>query len=489
VVQNGSPTEEVLTVAQQEFVQSVSVSGKVEAVKDVDLGFAQGGRVGRVLATVGSRVEQGSVLAETENGDIVALVQQREASLQVAEAELASLLVGTRKEEIAVAEADVRAKNIALEQAALSLIDEVQDAYTTADNAIKTKVDQFFSNASGLTPQLSFSVSNSNTKNIVESGRRDMGTLLSTWEPHVAGVTAPTVSESVSEAKANLGSVSVFLMHANNAVSQGLTGGSVTQTTLNGYGTDIGVARTSINTAISSLTVAETAWLSAATALASAEKNLSLKKAGATAQDLAAQQARVKSAKASVLDAEAQLRKTRIIAPFAGTITEVSVKVGEVAQSNTPVISIITASDLLVESYVPETNVALLAVDDTAEITLDAYGGDAVFAARVASIDPAETVRDGISTYRTLLTFEQADARIRPGMTANISIVADKRDNVISVPQKIITIREGKKLVKVKRGDIFEDREVTTGAVSSVGTIEILSGLSVGDVVLLSEKK
>jgi multidrug efflux pump subunit AcrA (membrane-fusion protein) len=126
VVQNGSPTEEVLTVAQQEFVQSVSVSGKVEAVKDVDLGFAQGGRVGRVLATVGSRVEQGSVLAETENGDIVALVQQREASLQVAEAELASLLVGTRKEEIAVAEADVRAKNIALEQAALSLIDEVQ---------------------------------------------------------------------------------------------------------------------------------------------------------------------------------------------------------------------------------------------------------------------------------------------------------------------------------------------------------------------------
>jgi HlyD family secretion protein/macrolide-specific efflux system membrane fusion protein len=112
-----------------------------------------------------------------------------------------------------------------------------------------------------------------------------------------------------------------------------------------------------------------------------------------------------------------------------------------------------------------------------------------VFAARVASIDPAETVRDGISTYRTLLTFEQADARIRPGMTANISIVADKRDNVISVPQKIITIREGKKLVKVKRGDIFEDREVTTGAVSSVGTIEILSGLSVGDVVLLSEKK
>jgi RND family efflux transporter MFP subunit len=263
----------------------------------------------------------------------------------------------------------------------------------------------------------------------------------------------------------------------------------VTQTTLNGYGTDIGVARTSINTAISSLTVAETAWLSAATALASAEKNLSLKKAGATAQDLAAQQARVKSAKASVLDAEAQLRKTRIIAPFAGTITEVSVKVGEVAQSNTPVISIITASDLLVESYVPETNVALLAVDDTAEITLDAYGGDAVFAARVASIDPAETVRDGISTYRTLLTFEQADARIRPGMTANISIVADKRDNVISVPQKIITIREGKKLVKVKRGDIFEDREVTTGAVSSVGTIEILSGLSVGDVVLLSEKK
>lgn len=478
-------TDTVITVSPSEFIQAVAVSGKVEAAKEVELGFAQGGRVARVNVSVGQKVSQGAVLSETENGDIVALISQREASLQVAEAELASLKAGTRSEEVAVSEADVRAKHVALEQAALSLLDEVQDAYTTADNAVKAKVDQFFTNPSSATPQLSFSVSDSSTKSSAESGRRSVGVLLSAWAGSVNMASVSSLQSSVVEAKQNLGVVSAFLIQANAAVSQGLTGGSVTQATLNAYGVDISTARTNVNTAIAALTSAETAYANASAALATAEKTLALKKAGPTPQDIRAGEARVQSARASVSDAEAQLKKTRITAPFSGTVTDVTVKVGEVAQSNSPVISMITASDVLVESYVPEINIALLAESDPASITLDAYGEEVVFQGFVSAIDPAETVRDGASTYRTLIRFSAPDERMRPGMTANIVIVADKREGVISIPQKLIRNDMGKKYVTVKDGEAYEEREVTVGAISSLGLAEILSGLSSGEQVLV----
>lgn len=480
-------TDEVITISQGAFLQTVSVSGKIEAANEVDLGFAQGGRVARVTTTVGATATHGMVLAETENGDILALISQREASLQVAEAELAALRVGTRSEEIAVSEADVRAKKVSLEQAALSLKDEIQNGYTTADNSIQTKVDQFFTNPTGVTPQLSFTVSNSSTKNSVESVRRDVGALITEWQSEVSYITDDALPSATTQAKLKLNSVSAFLALANTAVNQGLTGGSVTQSVLNGYGTDVSTARTNVNVAIAALTGAETVWVNAAAALATAEKTLALKKAGATQQDIEAQEARVKSARASISDAEAQLKKTRITAPFPGTVTEVNVKVGEVAQSNTPVISMITASDVLVESFIPEVNIALVHENDPASVTLDAYGEDVVFQGFVAAIDPAETVRDGASTYRTLIRFSAPDERMRPGMTANIVIVADKREGVISLPQKLIRNDAGKKYVTVKKGDTYEEREVTVGAISSLGLAEILSGLSVGEQVVLEK--
>jgi multidrug efflux pump subunit AcrA (membrane-fusion protein) len=72
-------------------------------------------------------------------------------------------------------------------------------------------------------------------------------------------------------------------------------------------------------------------------------------------------------------------------------------------------------------------------------------------------------------------------------MTANVRIKTDEREGVISVPQGIVSDRDGKKYVRVQVGDDFQEREITVGAVSSLGNIEVLSGLSEGDVVVLTE--
>ena len=74
-------------------------------------------------------------------------------------------------------------------------------------------------------------------------------------------------------------------------------------------------------------------------------------------------------------------------------------------------------------------------------------------------------------------------------MTANVLITTEKKVNVIAIPQGIVITRDGRKFVSVKAGSDAVEREVVTGIVSSLGQIEIISGLTDGDRVILNAAK
>ena len=485
--QNGNGTEELLTVEADSFIQEVSVSGKVVAVDDVDLGFIQGGRVEDVYVFVGDRVDVGRVLAELENDDARALVLQRRAAQLTEEANLQSLLEGARAEEVAVSEATVASAEVVLSQATLSLLEEIQDAFRAADDAVRVQVDQFISNPR-TSPQLSFNTSNSTAELTTENKRFEIESVLTTWEAAVFSLTiSDDLDAALAVAKANLSQVSELLVIASAAINQGFPTGSVTSAILETYATDVANARSNVSTTITALTSAETAQKSAVTSLDSAQKSLALIKATATPSSIAAQEAKVEAARAQVLDAEARLGKTFITAPFDGVVTKVEVEPGETIAANAFVVSLISDDAFHIESFVPEINIALLKVDDMAQVTLDAYGENTFFPARITSLDPAETVRDGVSTYRAVLEFTEDDDRIKAGMTASVVITTAEKEDVIAVPQGIVLSEKGKQFVLVKEGEQTVLREVTTGLISSSGTIEIISGLNSGDVVVLSE--
>ncbi|MEK7613997.1 MAG: efflux RND transporter periplasmic adaptor subunit [Patescibacteria group bacterium] len=484
---NGNGTEQTLVLEPRTLVQQVSVSGKVQAVDDVKLSFVQSGRIASIPVKVGSEVGRGALLASLDNADAQALVLQRKAALASQEAELQSLVEGTRPEEIAVSEAAVSSATVVVLQAELALIDALRDAQRAADNGVRVNTDQFISNPR-TDPQLTFSVSNAQVRITAESGRRSVEAVLISLETLATSLTSSSdLTSAVVTTKSGLSAVSSFLLSASIAVSQGITNGSVTSTILEGYGTDVASARSSVNTATSAFTSAETALKNARASLESAEKSLLLKRAGATASTLAAQQADVDAARAQVLDAEAQLRKTYIIAPFSGVVTAIDAKLGEISTPSVPVISLISQNTLQIESFVPEINLALLEVGDPAVVTLDAYGTSVEFPASVVAVDPAETVRDGVSTYRALLAFNEDDERVRAGMTANIVITALTKDNVLMIPVGAVKKEGGVQTVLVKEGDAKVQKTVTTGVTSSFGDVEIVSGLSAGDVVILKE--
>jgi HlyD family secretion protein len=466
------PTEtrkNIITIEPKPFIQQVSVSGKVTPSQEVDLGFSQGGRIASVYAKVGTRVSVGTTLAVVENGDLRAALLQRQAALENQEARLAALKAGTRPEEVAIAQSDVMRDTQAL-------IDEMGDAYRAAEAAVHNTLDQFISNPR-TSPNLNFLVTDSQYESALESKRLSAEAMLAAWGSEIAALnTAVDPSASVSRAQSNLASVVSMLSDASAAINRGIPNSQTPQATLDEYSAAVATARTNVNASVAALS-------SAVAALDSSKKTLALKAAGATVQDIAAQEAQVRAAQADVVAAQAQLSKTIISAPFSGVVTVVDAKVGKIVSPNTPEISMISTGAFQIESYVPEINVALIKVGDTALVTLDAYG-DVPFEAAVVSLDPAETVRDGVSTYRAMLQFVTSDARIKSGMTATVNITTDKKDAALSLPQGYIIYRNNKAFVRMLDAGVESEREVSLGGVSSLGEVEILSGVSAGDQIV-----
>ena len=171
---NQRSSDDFIEVRRGEIVEEVIVTGQVRSADQVSLGFLRSGRVLGVHVKVGNRVGAGARLAELESADLVAELAEAEAKVAVERAKLDELLRGTRPEELAVAEAKV---NDALQ----GLTDDIRDAYSKADDAIRVKVDQFFSNARTANPQLNFIVSEPMLEQRVESDRRTVEAMLVSW--------------------------------------------------------------------------------------------------------------------------------------------------------------------------------------------------------------------------------------------------------------------------------------------------------------------
>ena len=460
-----------MAITPGDFDEQVNVSGTVIAAHDVDLGFAANGRIADVSAIVGQRVSAGTILAETENGDLIAAVSQKQSALLAVRANLASLLSGTRPEELAIAET-------AVNNAEEALVSTLQNAYTAADDAVHNKTDVFFTNPR-TNPKLSFTVANAKLEASVEQDRTKLEPTLAAWALLATNRSTGDVADSAAQAQDFIGQVTTFLADANAALNQGVSDQTTNAATLASYSATLATARAAVNTAATSLT-------SASSALSAAEKNLTLEQAGATPDAIAAQEAAVAAATADVQNAQAALAKTRVLAPFSGIVTRMDAKAGAIVSPTASLISLQSDGIFQIETYVPEVSIAGVAVGDLATTTLDAYGPAVDFPSTVVAVDPAETVKGGVPTYKVTLAFARADARIRSGMTANVIIRMGTLHGAIVIPAGAVGVKNGTSYVSVVKGGAATDRLVTTGPTPSLGQVQILSGLARGDVILLA---
>jgi len=442
------PVYETLTASLGNVMEEVSVTGRVKPAEEVSLAFERTGKVSRVNVSVGSKVSPGQFMASLESSEAQSQLAQAEADLKV--------------QEIRIINAE-----IALGESKKGLVDKVQDAYTKADDALRTKADQVFSEPS-LNPRLRFILDDTTFKERLEADRLATEGTMNSWKTFLVGLnTSSNLTIQITQAKEGLNSIKVLLDEIAVALNNYTLTTYPTQTTINAWRADISSARNSISTSTSSLLTAEEKWKTSDSALV-------------------LEQTKIDSNKASVENYKTQLAKSSIYSPIRGVVTKISVEPGETTAINSPIMTLISENDFEVETNIPEVDISKVKLGNEVEITLDAYGGDVIFKAAVISIDPAETIIEGVTTYKVKVLFNEEDEKIKSGMTANMTIFGKKSENVIAIPQRAVITKDTGKFVRILNGNEAREVEVTLGIRGSSGNIEILSGVNEGDKVIIS---
>lgn len=223
--------------------------------------------------------------------------------------------------------------------------------------------------------------------------------------------------------------------------------------------------------------------------------------------NLSYQQSRqqVAQAKESVNKAQTNLGYATITSPIDGVVLSKSVEEGQTvaASFNTPELFTI-AQDL--------TNMRVIADIDEADIggviegqrvvfTVDAFPDD-TFEGRVTQVRQQASTESNVVTYEVVISAPNRDLKLKPGLTANVTIYTLEKNNVLTVPSKALrftpsqmligknqTIEDVKadKKVWIKQGDTFKAVAVETGTTNGMIT-EITKGLPDGTEVLVDFK-
>ncbi|PIR70519.1 MAG: hypothetical protein COU46_01105 [Candidatus Niyogibacteria bacterium CG10_big_fil_rev_8_21_14_0_10_42_19] len=473
-------------VQKQDVIHEVDVTGRVRPAESVNLSFESSGRISRINISVGDKVSAGQTLVQLESADLSTQLQEAEAVVRVEQAKLNDLLSGAKIEEIKVQEVKVQNAKISLIDKKEALINSIRDAYTKSDDAVRNKTDQIFDNPRSLNPILKFHPTNSQYEIDLETERPNIENILNSWKIDIDAINITSdIVTNAQNVKSNLNQVKLYLDKVALAVNNASPSQSITQTTIDAWKTDTSTARTNINTAITNLATADESMRLALSTLSLEESNLNLKISGATLEEIVAQEASLDRAVASANNIRVKISKTILRSPISGIITAQNAKIGEIAVANSIVVSIISASKFEVETNIAEVDIADVKISDGAQITLDAYGNDVIFGARVISVDPAETIIEGVATYKVKMQFLEDDSRIKSGMTANITILTDKREGVNAVPQRAVIDRNGVKIIRTIQKDLsIKEVSVRTGLRGSDGNIEIIEGVNEGDRVI-----
>lgn len=286
-----------------------------------------------------------------------------------------------------------------------------------------------------------------------------MGETLTAWKTLTTGLTPSTYTEErLTLSKKYLAEVSSYIADISQAVNMFEESGSLTQATIDAYKSDTATARNSLNNASQNLISAEDKF-----------KGLLL--------EVPVQVAMVEAAHATLLNYRSELSKTTLVSPIDGIISRQEAKIGQVVSSNTSLVSIIS-KDFQIEAFIPEVLISGIKVGNTASITLDAYGEQDIFEAKIVHIDPAETIRDGVSTYKVKLAFSSPDERVRSGMTANVQIETFRKGPVRLIQERAVFRENSETFVYILSGENGQEKVmVDIGERDSMGNVELISNL------------
>jgi HlyD family secretion protein len=215
-----------------------------------------------------------------------------------------------------------------------------------------------------------------------------------------------------------------------------------------------------------------------------------------------------------------QFQGSNVVAPMTGVVLTKNVEIGESITSGvssfnagTVLFTVADTAKMIVKAGVNEVDIGKIHVSMPVKVTLDAYPKIS-FAGRIDRIAPAVRLDEKVRVFDVEIRLDAQGRELRSGMTANIEVVGDRKDKVLTVPVEAVFQRDGAEVVYVRKkvdpnaGEPtksvkqdgkaqaekdkdawkkwFDKREVVTG-LSDNSHVEILKGLKPGDEVALED--
>ncbi|MFA4999421.1 MAG: efflux RND transporter periplasmic adaptor subunit [Parcubacteria group bacterium] len=509
-------TKYVLAAALKDSISvSVSGSGTVTAESQVDIKPKVSGDVVYVGVKVGDKVKRGQLIAQIDDENAAKAVRDAELSLENAKLSY----------EKATKPADaldlVQAEN-AVFKAEDTLEREITNGYNAVSNAMSV-LPGLLSDIHSLVYDWDngFGISNfTYYKNFVLNDIKNAETTLISTDTNykkadnlykeVSSKLIIPIKNDQDELLDYLDSAYAAVKAASNAAQNARSFLIVAQNDFNNRDTDIPLSITadlrtidgyiaSLNTELVSLATRKTALRDAIIAIAEKEDALKDLKDGPDALALSSARLSLSQKENALEDAKEKLANYYIRAPFDGTVAKMNIKNADSVSSDSvssgSSIATIVTDKSIAEISLNEVDIAKVKTGEKAILDFDAID-DMTITGIVTEVDAVGSSTQGVVSYGAKIAFDVENAQIRSGMNANATIITETKTNAILVPANAVKKQGDTSYVSVVKNPPSELASIAIALTTNPENIpvtiglqnddyvEILSGLSEGDVII-----
>ncbi len=424
VYQPGQATSEtVITTAQVQqgdVVISVSGSGTLVATSEATLGFEKSGYLEEIYVAVGGRVKKGDVLATMETDELELAIIEADIKVRLAQIDLDNTLEGPTESELASAEAAIKNAQAALQVAQISYDSDLNSNLDSAASAYY--LNYLWRSEKVLAAQQAYDAG--------EIGQSEYEDAVNKWRQAEADL-----DEALKDAD-------LEQLGAANNVDQ---------------------ARNDVYQAMERL------------------DNL---QSGATEEEIEEAELELEQAELALEDARADLEAATLLAPFDGTVIEVTALPGEYIGKSS-FITLAALDEPRLQFWVEESDMSGVVVGNRVEIIFESLP-DETFTGEVMQVDPTLVTVDRTLAVQALASIDTTSysGDLLGSMNGEIDVIsAESRDTLLAPLQALRELGEDSYAVFVVLPDGTLEMRIVEVGLTDLVNAEIISGLEAGELV------
>ena len=502
---------DLFEVIRGDISQEISEVGQLKKGEEINLTFKSSGTIQKIYVEVGDQVKKWDVLAKINTQGLSIQLDQAKSDIKIYQANLDKLLIGASPEEIERAEITLSNAQISLGNTQQNLEniesqsgENLKAAYEDALNVLDDtylKIYNAFMVVDSVQETYFYgydqeSLKVKENKESIESAKVESKSYLDIARNQQ---TNENIDNAILEIKKLLVSISNSLIIIRDQCENSVYANTVSSANK----TLLDTEKTNINTGLTNLTdskqtisstkldnesdinTAQTSVSTAQGVLETAQNELNLITASPQKADIDLYEAQLAKAESQVKYLENQIQESYLYAPVDGQITEIKKRTAEMVLSGSDMIVLLPADPFQIEVDIYEEDIVKINVGNPVYISLVAFP-DQIFNGNVISINPAEQLIDGVVYYKIKINFEDIIDQAKPGMTADLVIKTDFRENVLIIPEDAIQEEDGKITVEVSKNGDIEERQIEIGLEETNNDmVEIISGLLEGEKVVV----